>query len=67
MPVVRKVPKRQDRVVEKERIHSHMPVEWLEKIDRAAGLEGVSRSNFIAGAAFAKALAVINKFRRRRA
>lgn len=54
-------PARQARSGEKERIHFHMPTTTLKLVDRAAKGEGVSRSSFIAGAAHAKAIAVLSK------
>jgi uncharacterized protein (DUF1778 family) len=38
------------------RIHSHMLPKWAKEITKAAKNAGMSRSNYIANAAYAKAL-----------
>ena len=35
-----------------KRIHTHMPPLWAKAITKAATLKGVSRSNYIANAAY---------------
>lgn len=43
---------RQRKDIEKERIHVIVPVAWLAEIDAKAARLGISRSSFIAAAAY---------------
>lgn len=48
-----------------KRIHTHMHPDWAKEIDKASKLKGVSRSHFIATAAFQAAAALLKRGRRR--
>lgn len=61
MPRKKPAPKRLPRTGTNHRTHIHLSREQRVMIDRAARLGGVSRSLFIAVAAFAKATAVLDR------
>ena len=41
------------------RIHTHVPVDWLKTIDKAANKQGITRANFMATASHAAAEKVL--------
>lgn len=44
-----------------QRIHTHVPVDWLKTIDKAAASQGITRANFMATASHAAAEKVLAK------